>query len=101
MSYQHFGWRIAGEFLILATGLNQGVLSDNYYQLKDDIAIQVASAYLQVLLNQELRQVAINQTKLSKVSDNYYQLGLHITCLGQHVPYLLPLPQEMLSLPLT
>lgn len=33
---------------------------------KQDIAIQVASSYLQVLLNQELKQVAANQTELSK-----------------------------------
>lgn len=33
---------------------------------KEDIAIQVASSYLQVLLTQELKQVAINQTELSK-----------------------------------
>ena len=33
---------------------------------KEDIAIQVASSYLQVLLTQELRQIAINQTELSK-----------------------------------
>lgn len=33
---------------------------------KQDIAIQVASSYLQVLLNQELKHVAANQTELSK-----------------------------------
>ena len=32
---------------------------------KEDIAIQVASAYLKVLLTQELKQVAINQVELS------------------------------------
>lgn len=37
---------------------------------KDDIAIQVASSYLQVLLTQELKQVAINQTELSKEQAN-------------------------------
>lgn len=33
---------------------------------KEDIAIQVASSYLQVLLTQDLKQVAIDQTKLSQ-----------------------------------
>lgn len=37
---------------------------------KQDIAIQVASSYLQVLLNQELKQVAANQTALSKEQAN-------------------------------
>lgn len=37
---------------------------------KEDIAIQVASSYLQVLLTQELKQVAINQTELSKEQAN-------------------------------
>ena len=37
---------------------------------KEDIAIQVASAYLKVLLTQELKQVAINQVELSKEQSN-------------------------------
>ena len=37
---------------------------------KEDIAIQVASSYLQVLLTQELLQIAINQTELSKEQAN-------------------------------
>lgn len=37
---------------------------------KEDIAIQVASSYLQVLLTQELKLVAIHQTELSKEQAN-------------------------------
>lgn len=37
---------------------------------KEDIAIQVASSYLQVLLNEELKQVAINQKALSAEQAN-------------------------------
>ena len=37
---------------------------------KEDIAIQVASSYLQVLLNQELKRVAVNQTALSREQAN-------------------------------
>lgn len=58
------GFELPNQYALAKLNFKAAVADLN--KAKDDIAIQVASAYLQVLLNQELRQVAINQTKLSK-----------------------------------
>ena len=46
--------------------LNFKAATADLEKAKNDIAIQVTSSYLQVLLNMELRQVSVNQINLSK-----------------------------------
>lgn len=46
--------------------LNLKAATEDLQKAKEDISIQVASYYLQVLFNQELAKVAHNQVKLSK-----------------------------------
>lgn len=58
------GFEIPNQYALAKLNFNAAVA--DLAKAKEDIAIQVASSYLQVLLNQELKRVAINQTTLSK-----------------------------------
>ena len=62
------GFEIPNQYALAK--LNFKAATADLEKAKEDIAIQVASAYLKVLLTQELKQVAINQVELSKEQSN-------------------------------
>lgn len=62
------GFEIPNQYALAK--LNFKAAISDLEKAKEDIAIQVASAYLKVLLTQELKQVAINQVELSKEQSN-------------------------------
>lgn len=86
------GFELPNQYALAKLNFKAAVADLN--KAKDDIAIQVASAYLQVLLNQELRQVAINQTKLSKEQADriarLQEVGKHLLRKWQKVWHVLP-----------
>lgn len=58
------GFRIPNQ--IALSRLNLQTAAEELAKAKEDISVQVASAYLQVLLSKDMWQVAVEQTRLSK-----------------------------------
>ena len=63
--YRFFtGLQLSNQYSLAKLNLRAAI--EDLNKAKEDIAINVTSAYLQVLFNLELSKVAFNQTNLSK-----------------------------------